>query len=73
MVNIYKEQTKSSKRLKYYCETISEENSSGFSSNCDSGKRLAKLRTDCDIIGCFSLDSSPKAKNKSKRDAEIVS
>jgi hypothetical protein len=74
MINIYKEQTKSSKRLKYYCETISEENSSGFSSNCDSGKKLTKLR-DCDIIDCFSIDSSPNYKKretvkKNKRDIE---
>jgi hypothetical protein len=66
MINIFKEHNKSSKKLKYYCEIISEENSSGFSSNCDSGKKLTRLRTY--KTHDFRLDSSisPKAKNKSK-------
>jgi hypothetical protein len=67
MINIYKEQ--SCKRLRYHCETIFEENSSGFSSNCDSGKKLENLMSDCEVTGDFRLDSSItlRAKNKTKK------
>jgi hypothetical protein len=46
MINIYKEQQKSNKKLKYYCDPISEENSSGFSSNCESASKMPISKRD---------------------------